>query len=132
MSINIVVVSGNLTREAELQQTASGTALLKFGIAVNDRVKNSGTGEWEDKPNFFNVTVWGNRAEALARFLTKGMKVTVKGRLHWSEWQNQQGEKRTGVDIVADDVELPPRSSNGNGGSPAPTPSPELDEEIPF
>ena len=105
MSINKVVVVGNLTRDPELRM-AGTTPVLQMGIAVNDRKKNNETGQWEDVPNFFDVVVWGNRGESLSRFLTKGAKVAVSGRLHWSQWENAQGEKRSKVEIVADDVEM--------------------------
>ena len=105
MSINKVVVVGNLTRDPELRM-AGTTPVLQMGIAVNDRKKNNETGQWEDVPNFFDVVVWGNRGESLSRFLTKGAKVAVSGRLHWNQWENAQGEKRSKVEIVADDVEM--------------------------
>ena len=139
MSINKVVVSGNLTRDPELRM-AGQTPVLQMGIAVNDRKKNNDTGQWEDVPNFFDVVVWGARGESLSRFLTKGTKVVVSGRLRWSQWENAQGEKRSKVEIVADDVEfMSSRNSEGGSGNaqyaaPAPAaPSAEiLTEDIPF
>lgn len=118
MSINKVIVSGNLTRDPELRMAGS-TPLLQMGIAVNDRKKNNTTGEWEDVPNFFDVLVWGARGESLSRFLKKGTKVVVSGRLRWSQWQNKEGENRSKVEIVAEDVEfLSPRDGSGGGASP--------------
>lgn len=139
MSINKVVVSGNLTRDPELRM-AGTTPVLQMGIAVNDRKKNNETGQWEDVPNFFDVVVWGARGESLSRFLTKGTKVVVSGRLRWNQWQNAEGEKRSKVEIVADDVEfMNSRNSDGGTGNagyaaPAPAaPSAEiLTEDIPF
>lgn len=140
MSINKVIVSGNLTRDPELRQ-AGNTTVLQLGIAVNDRKKNQQTDQWEDVPNFFDVLVWGSRGESLSRFLSKGMKVVVSGRLRWSQWQNQEGEKRSKVEIVADDIEFMSSregSSAGGFGSggyapPAGAPSGEaLDTDIPF
>jgi single-strand DNA-binding protein len=116
MSINRWIGSGNLTRDPELRVTGSGMQVLKFGLAVNDRRKNS-NGEWEDVPNFVDITVFGNRAESLAKFLAKGMKVTVEGKLRWSQWQTDGGEKRSKLEIVADDVELPPRGSQSSADS---------------
>ena len=81
MSINRVVVSGNLTREPELRATQSGMQVLSLGMAVNDRRKNQQTGEWDDVPNFVDVKVFGNRAESLSRILAKGSKVCVEGKL---------------------------------------------------
>lgn len=105
MSINQVSITGNLTREPELRSTAGGTAVLSFDIAVNDRRKNAQTGEWEDVPNFFECVTFGNRAMALGDILTKGMKVAIAGKLHYSSWE-KDGQKHSKVDIIANDVEL--------------------------
>ena len=115
MNINRVVVSGNITRDPEVRQAGS-TPLLSFGIAVNERRKNQQTDQWEEVPNFFEVTVWGSRGESLSRFLSKGMKVVVSGRLRWSSWQNQEGEKRSKVDIIADDVDFMSSREGSSGG----------------
>lgn len=104
MSINQVAVTGNLTRAPELRATQGGTAVLSFGIAVNDRRKNA-SGQWEDVPNFFECVTFGNRATALSDILTKGMKVAVAGKLHYSSWE-KDGQKHSKVDIIANDVEL--------------------------
>ena len=124
MSINRVMVSGNLTREPELRQAGS-SVVLQFGIAVNDRRRNSQTDQWEDVPNFFDVLVWGARGESLSRILTKGMKVAVAGRLRWSQWQAQDGSNRSKVEIVADDVDFMsgPREGGGSGAAPAARPA---------
>lgn len=141
MSINRVVVSGNLTRDPELSVTGGGMAILKLGIAVNDRRKNQQTGEWEDVPNFFDVTMFGTRAESLSRFLTKGSKIAVEGKLRWRSWEDKNtGDKRSKVEIIADDVEfMSTRGEGGAGGGaysapssrPAPAAEP-MDEDIPF
>lgn len=104
MSVNQVAVTGNLTRDVELRATQGGTAVLSFGIAVNDRRKNA-SGQWEDVPNFFECVTFGNRATALADILTKGMKVAIAGKLHYSSWE-KDGQKHSKVDIIANDVEL--------------------------
>lgn len=104
MSINSVTITGNLTREPELRSTAGGTAVLSFGIAVNDRRKNA-SGQWEDVPNFFECVTFGNRATALSDILTKGMKVAVAGKLHYSSWE-KDGQKHSKVDIIAQEIEL--------------------------
>lgn len=104
MSINNVSIAGNLTREPELRSTASGTPVLSFGIAVNDRRKNA-SGQWEDVPNFFECVTFGNRATALSDILTKGMKVAVAGMLHYSSWE-KDGQKHSKVDIIANEIEL--------------------------
>lgn len=104
--INSCVLAGNLTREAELRQTQGGTNILNFGIAVNERVKNNQTGEWEDRPNFFDCVCFGRRAESLSRILAKGMKVTVSGHLRYSSWETKDGGKRSKVEVVVDDLEF--------------------------
>lgn len=115
MSINRVFITGNLTRDPELRQ-AGATTVLQLGIAVNDRKKNPQTDQWEDVPNFFDVLVWGARGESLARYLHKGIKVAVSGRLRWNQWQNSDGEKRSKVEIVADDIEFM-SSRDGSAGA---------------
>jgi single-strand DNA-binding protein len=129
MSINRVCVSGNLTADPELRQTAGGMSILNLRMAVNDRRKNAQSGEWEDFPNYVAVTVFGSRGESLARFLSKGSKVTVDGKLRYSEWDDKDsGKKRSKLEIIADDVDLPPRSGNS-----APAQSHAMPEEdIPF
>lgn len=104
MSINHVALVGNLTRDVDLRSTAGGTAVLSFGIAVNDRRKNA-SGNWEDVPNFFECVTFGNRAMALGDILTKGMKVAIAGKLHYSSWE-KDGQKHSKVDIIANEVEL--------------------------
>ena len=105
MSINRVIISGNLTREPEIKRTSGGMAILTFGVAVNDRRKNQQTGEWEDYANFIDCTMFGNRAESLSNYLTKGMKVAVEGKLRWSQWE-KDGQKRSKVEVIAEDVEV--------------------------
>ncbi len=140
MSINRVVITGNLTRDPELRATGSGMAVLKLGIAVNDRRKNQQSGEWEDVPNFFDVTVFGQRGESLSRFLSKGSKVAIEGKLRWSQWETAEGDKRSKVEIIADDIEfMSSRNDSGHGGgggydSPAPSKKVEtpFEDDIPF
>ena len=105
-NINRVVLTGNLTRDPELRSTASGMSVCSLRIASNTRRKNQATGEWEDKPNFFDVTVWGAQGENCARFLSKGRPVALDGRLEWREWEAQDGNKRQSVEIVADAVQF--------------------------
>ena len=114
MSINRVVVSGNLTRDPELRTSPSGNNVLSFGIAVNDRRRNPSTGEWENYANFFDCTVFGARADGLSGILTKGMKIALAGRLHYSSWE-KDGQKRNKIEIYVDDVEF--MSSRGGGES---------------
>jgi single-strand DNA-binding protein len=116
-NINRVVLTGNLTRDPELRSTQSGMSVCSLRIATNTRRKNQATGEWEDKPNFFDVTVWGAQGENCARFLSKGRPVALDGRLEWREWETQNGDKRQSVEIIADAVQfLGGRDENGGGG----------------
>ena len=105
MSINRVNITGNLTRDPELRATAGGTQVLSFGVAVNDRRRNAQTGEWEDYPNFVDCTMFGNRAEAVGRFLAKGMKVAIEGKLRYSSWE-RDGQKRSKLEVIVDDIEV--------------------------
>lgn len=109
MSINNVTISGNLTRDCEIKRTASGMAIVSFTVAVNERRKNNQTGEWDDYANFVDVTWFGTYAEKCAATLTNGTKVCVDGRLRQSRWQTQDGQNRSKLEVIADEVELPPR-----------------------
>ena len=117
MSINRVNITGNLTRDPELRSTAGGMAGLGFGVAVNDRRRNSQTGQWEDYLNFVDCTMFGNRAEALSRILRKGMKVAIEGKLRYSSWEDKNGGgRRSKIEIIPDEVEL--LSQNANAQQP--------------
>jgi single-strand DNA-binding protein len=124
-NINRVVLTGNLTRDPELRSLPSGMSVCSLRIAVNTRRKGS-SGDWEDKPNYFDVTVWGAQGENCARYLAKGRPVALDGRLEWREWESQDGGKRQAVDIIADTVQfLGGRDEGapaGNGGGQSFTP----------
>jgi single-strand DNA-binding protein len=114
-NLNVVVITGNLTRDPELRALPSGTSVCDLRVAVNTRRKNGATSEWEDKPNFFDVKVWGAQGDNCARFLSKGRPVGVQGRLEWREWETQDGQKRQAIDIIADSVQfLGGREDSGN------------------
>lgn len=115
MSINRVNISGNLTRDPELRSTAGGTQVLTFGVAVNDRRRNPQSGEWEDVPNYIDCVVFGNRAEPLSRFLSKGMKVAIEGKLRWSSWE-RDGQKRSKIEVIVDEVEFLSQRNGGQQG----------------
>lgn len=117
MSINRVAISGNLTRDPELRQTAGGMAILGFGVAVNDRRKNQQTGEWEDYPNFIDCTMFGSRAEKLQPYLAKGTKVAIDGKLRWSQWE-RDGQKRSKVEVIVDEIEFMSRQQGQLGSEP--------------
>jgi single-strand DNA-binding protein len=118
-NINRVVMTGNLTADPELRTTPGGTAVCSLRIACNTRRKDNATGEWVDKPNYFNVTVWGAQGENAARYLSKGRPVAIDGRLEWREWEAQDGTKRQATDIIADSVQfLGSREDASGGGGP--------------
>lgn len=106
MNINRVVLTGNLTSDPELRSLPSGTSVCKLRIAVNTRKKDGATGEWGEKPNYFDVTVWGAQGENAARYLSKGRPVAIDGRLEWREWTTDDGQKRQAIDIIADAVQF--------------------------
>ena len=115
-NINRVVMTGNLTADPELRSLPSGMSVCSMRIACNTRRKNASTGEWEDKPNYFNVTVWGAQGENCANYLSKGRPVAIDGRLEWSEWEAQDGGKRSKVEVVADTVQFLGSRGDGEGG----------------
>lgn len=108
--INVVVLTGNLTRDAELKGTPGGSSVLNFGIASNRSVKDA-NGEWEDVPNFIGCTIFGKRADALEKYLTKGVKVTVEGELRYSPWTDKDGGRRSKLGVVVHNLILPPRTN---------------------
>lgn len=126
MSINRVNISGNLTRDPELRATTGGTQVLSFGMVVNDRRKNQQTGEWEDYPNFVDCTMFGSRAEKVSRYLTKGCKVAVEGKLRYSQWE-RDGQKRSKLEVIVEEIEFMSRQQAAE-----PAPSDAYDEDIPF
>lgn len=143
--INKASISGNLTRDPELRTTQSGTSVLSMGVAVNERVKRGD--QWEDRPSFVDVTVWGARAEALSKFLRKGLRVAVSGRLRQDRWQDAKtGENRSRLGIVADEVDVMTPRDRGQEqqaesqqqvartpyAAPPAAPADPYDEDIPF
>jgi single-strand DNA-binding protein len=105
-NINRVIITGNLTRDPELRSTPGGTTVCSLRVAVNSRRKDGQTGQWVDKPNYFDVTVFGSQGENCGQYLAKGRPVAVEGRLNWREWEAQDGGKRQAVDIIADAVQF--------------------------
>lgn len=146
MSINRVMITGNLTKDPELKSLPSGSSVLEMRLAVNDRRKNQQSGEWEDYANYVDVILFGQRGESLTRFLSKGSKIAVDGKLRFREWE-KDGQKRSKLEVVADDVDFMSGRGEGGGGSSAPrasaapadadAPAPDVaadlgGEEIPF
>ena len=142
-NINRVVLVGNLTRDPELRHTPGGTPVCSLRIAVNSRRRDE-SGQWVDKPNYFDITVWGNQGERCAQYLAKGRPVAIDGRLEWREWETPEGNKRQAVDVVADTVQFLGSRGDGDGGSggyiPAEAtatpagdfPTSPTDDDIPF
>jgi single-strand DNA-binding protein len=117
-NINVVVITGNLTKDPDLRHTGGGTAVCELRVAVNSSRKDGTTGEWVDKPNYFDVTVWGAQGENCATYLSKGRPVAVEGRLDWREWEAKDGSKRQAVQIIAKSVQfLGSRDGGGGGGN---------------
>jgi single-strand DNA-binding protein len=117
--INRVTLTGNLTRDPELRSTQSGTSVCSLRLASNTRRKDSASGEYRDKANYFDVTVWGAQGENCNRFLSKGRPVAVDGRLEWREWTTDGGDKRQAIHIIADTVQFL-GAPNGNAPDDAP------------
>lgn len=134
VSINRVNISGNLTRDPEMRHTASGMQVLSFGMAVNDRAKDA-NGEWVDRPNFIDCTMFGARAEAVSRYISKGSKVAVEGKLRWSQWE-RDGQKRSKIEVIVDEIEFMSRREDvAQVSAQQPASAPVLDvydEDIPF
>src|SRR3954453_325743 len=148
-NINRVVLTGNLTRDPELRSPPGGMSVCSLRIASNTRREDNSTGEWVDKPNYFDVTVWGAQGENCAQYLPKGRPVAIDGRLEWREWDDKDtGKKRQSVDIIADSVQfLGSREGGENGGrlppqsdvpahtgdfEPGPVSAGGADDDIPF
>jgi single-strand DNA-binding protein len=115
-NVNVVVITGNLTRDPELRSTGGGTSVCEMRVAVNSRRKNGQTGQWEDKPNYFDVVVFGAQADNCATYLQRGRPLAVEGRLDWREWEAKDGTKRQAVQIVANSVQF--LGSRDGGGAP--------------
>ena len=117
-NINRVVMTGNLTRDPELRATSGGMAVCNLRLAVNTR-RRIQSGGWEDKPNYFDVTVWGAQGENCARFLSKGRPVAIDGRLEWREWTDRaSGQRRQSIDIIADSVQFLAGGRDDSGAGP--------------
>ncbi len=143
--INRVTLVGRLTRDPELRHLPSGTPVLQMGLAVNGRQKDDAD-NWTDKPNFFDIKVFGNQAEMLSQHLSKGRRVGIDGRLDWSSWEAQDGSKRSKVEVVAQSVQFLDSRAEGAepGGQPQYVPQgdvaantsdfgpPTADDDIPF
>jgi single-strand DNA-binding protein len=133
MNVNRVVLTGNLTADPELRELQGGNSLCRLRIASNTR-RRQPDGSWGEKPNYFDVVVWGAQAQSARRYLSKGSGVAVDGRLEWREWAAESGEKRQAVEIVAENLQFLDRRQAGNVES-QPPPSDrggDVDDDISF
>ena len=134
MAINRVTIMGNLTRDAELRKKGDATSVLTFGLAINEKKKDSETGEYVDAPVFVDCALFGARAEALAPYLTKGKKVSVDGRLRYHSWMKNE-EKRHALSVLVTDIEFADSKGAGKDTVSAKGQSAEpetYDADIPF
>lgn len=131
MSINNVVISGNLTRDAEMRTTNGGLSILTFSVAVNERRKNP-QGEWENYPNYIDCTLFGRRAESIQGYMNKGTKVCVSGKLKQERWEDKNGNNRSKVSVTVEEIEFnAPKSSSKAKTDETPI-SAYADDPIPF
>ena len=130
---NIVCIKGRLTKSAELKYTQNQKPFVNFSIAVNESIKDSATGEWSSRANYFDVTAWGKYGEAVAKYMTKGREILISGHLRQDRWTNQEGKTQTRVGIIADNFELL-REPKGTPASPneAPQQTPPPDDAPSF
>lgn len=131
MSINIVCISGNLTKDCELRTTASGMAVISLTVAVNERKKDA-NGNWSSVANFIDCTMFGTRAEKIASYLTKGSKVAIEGRLHQSSWE-KDGHKRSKIEVIVNEIEFTSKGEKQATQTYQPSEDTSVyDTEIPF
>lgn len=113
--MNRVALVGRLTHDPELRRTQSGAAVLNFSVAVNNRKRNGQTGEWEDVPCYVDCVMFGKRAEGIADWIRKGSQVGVDGKLNYNSWEDKQGNKRSKLEVLVDEVDLPPKERQQGG-----------------
>ena len=137
MADNTITLVGNITRDPELRFISSGTANTTFGLAVNRRWQNRQTQEWEEQVSFFDIVCWRELAENVSESLTRGTRVIVTGRLEQRSWETQEGEKRSKIEVLADEVAPSLRwataqvTRNERGGAPSGGTRPAATKPIP-
>ncbi len=114
MNVNAAVLVGRLTRDPHLAHLPSGTAVCEFSLAINDRVKNEASGEWEERPSFIDIKVYGRQAETCGEYLAKGKQAGVSGRIRQERWEGQDGKQKSKVVVVARDVQFLSRREDGD------------------
>ena len=129
-NFNKVLLMGNLTRDPELRFTSSGSALAKFGLAVSRKYKSGE--EWKEDVCFVDITVWGKLAENCAEYLSKGRPVFIDGRLQFSTWETDDGQKRSKLEVVANMVQFLGQGGGGKQGMGADTEDVPVKDDIPF
>lgn len=131
-SLNKVFLIGNLTRDPELRYIPNGTAVAKFGLAVN-RTYKSQDGELKEEPCFVDIVTWGKIAETCANYLTKGRPIFVEGRLQYNSWETPDGQKRSKIDVVAERIQFLGSAKSQEGTAEAEgIEDIEADDDIPF
>lgn len=115
--VNSTVLSGRLTRDPELRALQSGTSVCNLSLAVNENYKEND--EWKERPNYIDITIWGKQGENASKYLSKGSQVTVQGRLTQRSWEDDNGNKRSKVEVTAEVVIFPPRPKEDEGAKPA-------------
>jgi len=130
-NINRVIITGNLTKDPDLKTLDSGFAICSLRIATNTRKKEGDN--WVDKPNYFDVTIFGGQGENVAKYLSKGSGVAIDGRLEWSEWEDKDGNKRQSTKIIADNVQfLSSGKSGADSSAPATAAGDDASDDLPF
>lgn len=117
VNINRAVLSGNLTADPELRSLPSGVPVCNLRLACNTRRKDSASGEWVEKPNFFTIVVFGAQGESAARYLSKGSPVAIDGRMDWREWETAEGANRQAIEIIAETVAFLPDGRERSGAA---------------
>ncbi len=115
-NLNKVMLIGNAGKDAELRYMATGTPQCKFSLAVNNRRRNQTTNEWEDQTEWFNILIWGDTAERVSQYITKGKSLYIEGRLQTRSWDDDQGQKHYMTEVVAQTVQLLGGRESGAGG----------------
>jgi single-strand DNA-binding protein len=135
---NKVILMGKLTRDVEMRALPSGSSVAQFGLAVNERFKGS-DGQWQERANFIDCEMFGNRAEAFGKFHSKGSTAFIEGKLRLDQWQDKDGSKRSKLKVVAESFEFvggkgdAPDEPRRGGGSRGRQAEPEIDHDsIPF
>ncbi len=118
-SLNKILLMGNVGKDADLRYSKTGSALAGFSLAVNNR-KRGDNGEWEDQTEWFNIRLFGDTAEKLSQYITKGKPIYVEGRLQTRTWDDQEGVKRTSIEVLANSIQLLGGRDDADGDSPAP------------